>query len=324
MLSETSSKFIRDELEKLDAVIRENLKSDVELVGKVGGHTISAGGKRIRPLILIFTAKSSGFDPDGLYELAAAVELIHTATLLHDDVVDESDSRRGKPTANVSFGNAAAVLVGDFFYSRAFQLMVKVGKGDVFPIMADATNSISEGEILQLSQIGNMDLTEERYFEIIDAKTSRLFQAASQLGAIISERNDNEIRGFLEYGRHLGAAFQIMDDVLDYVGKKSELGKNLGDDLLEGKITLPIIHCLRNATQDERHLIESAMRGRRQDTSVLGQVTGLIERSGSIEYSKSLADLQVELALKSINFLPETLYKELLCDFARSAVLRDR
>jgi len=324
MLSETSSKLIRDELEKLDVVIRENLKSDVELVGEVGSHTISAGGKRIRPLILIFAAKTSGFDPDGLYELAAAVELIHTATLLHDDVVDESGLRRGKPTANVSFGNAAAVLVGDFFYSRAFQLMVKVGKGDVFPIMADATNSISEGEILQLSQIGNLDLTEERYFEIIDAKTSQLFQAASQLGAIISERNDKEIRGFLEYGRHLGAAFQIMDDVLDYVGKKSELGKNLGDDLLEGKITLPIIHCLRNATQDERHLIESVVSGCRKDASVLGQVTALIEHSGSIEYSKSLADLQVELALKSINFLPETLYKELLCDFARSAVLRDR
>ena len=324
MLSETSSKFIRDELEKLDAVIRENLKSDVELVSEVGSHTIAAGGKRIRPLILIFAAKSSGCDPDGLYELAAAVELIHTATLLHDDVVDESGSRRGKPTANVSFGNAVAVLVGDFFYSRAFQLMVKVGKGDVFPIMADATNSISEGEILQLSQIGNMDLTEERYFEIIDAKTSRLFQAASQLGAIISERNDNEIRGFLEYGRHLGAAFQIMDDVLDYVGQKTELGKNLGDDLFEGKLTLPTINCLRNATRGERRLIESALSGRQKDASLLGQVRALIEHSGSIDYSKSLANLQVELALKSINFLPETSYKEILCDFARSAVLRDR
>ena len=324
MLSGTSLKFIKEELEKLDVVIRENLKSDVELVGEVSRYTIASGGKRIRPLILIFAAKSSGFEPVGLYELAAAIELIHTATLLHDDVVDESGSRRGKPAANVSFGNAAAVLVGDFLYSRAFQLMVKVGRSDVFPIMADVTNSISEGEILQLSQVGNMDITEESYFEIIDAKTSRLFQAASQLGAVISERIDNEVKGFLDYGRHLGAAFQIMDDLLDYVGQKTEIGKNLGDDLFEGKLTLPIIHCLRNATQDERHLIERAVSGRQKDASVLGQVTALIERSGSIDYSKSLADLQVELALKSINFLPETLYKEILCDFARSAVLRDR
>ena len=324
MLSGTSLKFIKEELEKLDVVIRENLKSDVELVGEVSRYTIASGGKRIRPLILIFAAKSSGFEPVGLYELAAAIELIHTATLLHDDVVDESGSRRGKPAANVSFGNAAAVLVGDFLYSRAFQLMVKVGRSDVFPIMADVTNSISEGEILQLSQIGNMDVTEERYFEIIDAKTSRLFQAASQLGAVISERIDNEVKGFLDYGRHLGAAFQIMDDLLDYVGQKTEIGKNLGDDLFEGKLTLPIIHCLRNATQDERHLIERAVSGRQKDASVLGQVTALIERSGSIDYSKSLADLQVELALKSINFLPETLYKGILCDFARSAVMRDR
>ena len=324
MLSGTSSKIIKEELEKLDVVIRENLKSDVELVGEVSRYTIASGGKRMRPLILIFAAKSSGFDPEGLYDLAAAIEFIHTATLLHDDVVDESDSRRGKPTANVSFGNAAAVLVGDFLYSRAFQLMVRVGKSSIFPIMADATNSISEGEILQLSQIGNMDVTEERYFEIIDAKTSRLFQAASQLGAVISGRNSNEIRGFLDYGRHLGAAFQIMDDVLDYVGQKSELGKNLGDDLFEGKLTLPIIHCLRNATSDERHLIESAVSSRREDVSVLSQVTALIEHTGSIEYSKSLANLQVELALEAINFLPETSYKELLCDFARSAVMRDR
>jgi octaprenyl-diphosphate synthase len=324
MLSGTSSKIIKEELEKLDVVIRENLKSDIELVGEVSGYTIASGGKRMRPLILIFAAKSSGFDPEGLYDLAAAIEFIHTATLLHDDVVDESDSRRGKPTANVSFGNAAAVLVGDFLYSRAFQLMVRVGKSSIFPIMADATNSISEGEILQLSQIGNMDVTEERYFEIIDAKTSRLFQAASQLGAVISGRNSNEIRGFLDYGRHLGAAFQIMDDVLDYVGQKSELGKNLGDDLFEGKLTLPIIHCLRNATSDERHLIESAVSSRREDVSVLSQVTALIEHTGSIEYSKSLANLQVELALKAINFLPETSYKELLCEFARSAVMRDR
>jgi len=324
MLSGTSLKFIKEELEKLDVVIRENLKSDVELVGEVSRYTIASGGKRIRPLILIFAAKSSGFEPVGLYELAAAIELIHTATLLHDDVVDESGSRRGKPTANVSFGNAAAVLVGDFLYSRAFQLMVKVGRSDVFPIMADVTNSISEGEIFQLSQIGNMDVTEERYFEIIDAKTSRLFQAASQLGAVISERIDNEVKGFLDYGRHLGAAFQIMDDLLDYVGQKTEIGKNLGDDLFEGKLTLPIIHCLRNATQDERHLIERAVSGRQKDASVLGQVTALIEHSGSIDYSKSLADLQVELALKSINFLPETLYKGILCDFARSAVMRDR
>ena len=323
MLSGTSSKIIKEELEKLDVVIRENLKSDVELVGEVSRYTIASGGKRMRPLILIFAAKSSGFDPEGLYDLAAAIEFIHTATLLHDDVVDESDSRRGKPTANVSFGNAAAVLVGDFLYSRAFQLMVRVGKSSIFPIMADATNSISEGEILQLSQIGNMDVTEERYFEIIDAKTSRLFQAASQLGAVISGRNSNEIRGFLDYGRHLGAAFQIMDDVLDYVGQKSELGKNLGDDLFEGKLTLPIIHCLRNATSDERHLIESAVSSRREDVSVLSQVTALIEHTGSIEYSKSLANLQVELALEAINFLPETSCKELLCDFARSAVLRD-
>jgi octaprenyl-diphosphate synthase len=324
MLFGTSSKFIKEELRKLDVVIRENLKSDVELVGEVGRYTIAAGGKRIRPLILIFAAKSSGRDPEGLYDLAAAIEFIHTATLLHDDVVDDSGSRRGKPTANVSFGNAAAVLVGDFLYSRAFQLMVRVGKGDIFPIMADATNSISEGEILQLSQIGKMNITEERYFEIIDAKTSRLFQAASQLGAVISERKPDEIRCFLNYGRHLGAAFQIIDDVLDYVGQKSELGKNLGDDLFEGKLTLPIIHCLRNATLDERRLIESAVSSSREDASALSQVTALIQRKGSIEYSKSLANLQVELALKSINFLPETVYKELLCDFARSAVMRDR
>jgi octaprenyl-diphosphate synthase len=323
MLSGTSSKFINEELEKLDVVIRENLKSDVKLVGEVGRYTISSGGKRMRPLILIFAAKSSGFDGEVIYDLAASIEFIHTATLLHDDVVDDSGSRRGRPSANASFGNAAAVLVGDFLYSRAFQLMVKAGNSDVFRIMANATNSISEGEILQLSQIGNTDLTEERYFKIIDSKTSRLFQASSQLGALISERKDDEIEGFIKYGRHLGAAFQIMDDVLDYVGQKSQIGKNLGDDMSEGKLTLPLIHCLRNATPDERCFIESAV-GRQGDAVALSRVTALIQQKGSIEYSKSLANRQAKLAVEALSFLPDTVYRELLCDFARLAVLRDR
>ena len=250
-----STTITNELLSRLNEEIAAQLVSQVPLVGEVARYTIDSGGKRLRPILLLLAANSLGYEHRRAVQLAAAIEFVHTATLLHDDVVDSSAVRRGLQTANERFGNAAAVLVGDFLYSRAFQIMVDVGESRVFRIMADATNDISEGEVLQLSNVKNVDLTVDSYFEMIRSKTARLFEAAAMLGGIVAGGEKGVITNFGKYGAHIGTAFQIVDDVLDYDGAEDQIGKKLGDDLAEGKITLPMIHALEHGSIEDLSLI---------------------------------------------------------------------
>src|SRR3954468_8955898 len=243
------------DMREVDAVIQRRLASDVALIDQIAHYIISAGGKRIRPMLVLLFSGALGFAGAARYELAATVEFIHNATLLHDDVVDESALRRGRQTANALFGNAASVLVGDFVYSRAFQMMVTVGNMRVMQILADATNVIAEGEVLQLLNMHDPDVTEERYLQVIRSKTAKLFEAAAQLGALIAGAPNNAVDAAAEYGRSLGTAFQLIDDVLDYSGNADDIGKNVGDDLREGKPTLPLIYLMQHGTPEQHQLV---------------------------------------------------------------------
>ena len=238
-------RHLPEDLSRVNEVINKAVQSDVALISQIGTYIISAGGKRLRPIMTILAGKSVGYDGDKLYALAAMVEFIHTSTLLHDDVVDESDLRRGRETANNLFGNAAAVLVGDFLYTRAFQLMVDSGSMRILEVMADATNIIAEGEVMQLMNIGNIDITEAQYLQVIQYKTAKLFEAAAQVGAILAGASAEQEAALRDYGMYVGTAFQIIDDVLDYSGDPEQIGKNVGDDLAEGKPTLPLIYLMR-------------------------------------------------------------------------------
>ncbi len=247
--------LIADDMDKVDVVIRDRLKSEVMLIRRVADYIIGSGGKRLRPALVILSAKACGYTGKHHHELAAVVEFIHTATLLHDDVVDDSRMRRGRATANSTFGNAAAVLVGDFLYSRAFQMMVEVRDMRIMEVLADATNTIAEGEVMQLLHIHNADVTEQDYLRVIHSKTARLFEAAGRLGAIIAGVAPALEGALAEYGMHLGTAFQLVDDILDYSGDLAQTGKNLGDDLAEGKATLPLIHAMRNGSSAQAAII---------------------------------------------------------------------
>lgn len=257
-------KHLESDLGRVNVVINQAVQSEVALISQIGTYIISAGGKRLRPIITILAGKSLGYDHDKLYSLAAMVEFIHTSTLLHDDVVDESELRRGRKTANNLFGNAAAVLVGDFLYTRAFQLMVGSGSMKILEVMADATNIIAEGEVMQLMNIGNTDITEAEYVQVIQYKTAKLFEAAAQVGAILAGADETQEQALKEYGMHVGTAFQIIDDILDYSGDTTEIGKNVGDDLAEGKPTLPLIYLMQQgneqAAADVRHALQNADR----------------------------------------------------------------
>ena len=305
----------------VDHLIRDRLGSDVLLIRSIAEHIIGGGGKRLRPALLILAARAGGYAGENHIELAAAVEFIHTATLLHDDVVDESELRRGKKTANAEFGNAASVLVGDFLYSRAFQMMVSAGDMRIMKVLADATNSIAEGEVLQLLNIHNSAISEPEYLKIIHRKTAKLFEAAARLGAILSGISAEAEQGLAEYGRHLGTAFQLIDDVLDYSGDATTTGKNLGDDLNEGKPTLPLIHVIQNGTPHQMAVVRAAIEhGGRDDFE---QVLIAIEATGALNYASNVARREVELARSAAAVLPESVFKDCLLELAVFATERD-
>ncbi|MGB8434148.1 MAG: octaprenyl diphosphate synthase [Burkholderiales bacterium] len=312
--------LISVDLGAVDAVIRARLDSDVVLIRQVAQYIIAGGGKRLRPAMLLLAAGALGHQGPSAHELAAVVEFIHTATLLHDDVVDESELRRGRRTANAAFGNAASVLVGDFLYSRAFQMMVTVQNMRVMEVLAEATNTIAEGEVLQLLNTHNPEIGEDQYLEVIRRKTAKLFEASARLGAILGGAPRELEDGFAAYGTHLGTAFQVIDDVLDYSGDHTETGKNLGDDLSEGKPTLPLIHVMRSGSPDQAALVRRAIEqgGRGEFRAVLDA----IRDTGALDFARKQARRDAEAACRAIEAVPDSKYRRALLDLAAFAVDR--
>ncbi|MGB2680315.1 MAG: octaprenyl diphosphate synthase [Candidatus Competibacter sp.] len=311
---------IADDLHAVDALIRRQLHSDVALINQLAGYIIDGGGKRLRPVTVLLAARACGYGGRQHIDAAAIVEFIHTATLLHDDVVDESSLRRGRETANALWGNQASVLVGDFLYSRSFQMMVGIGSMRVMDIMADTTNTIAEGEVMQLLNCHDPDTTEERYMAVIHCKTAKLFEAAARLGAVLAERPREEELALARYGLHLGTAFQLIDDVLDYNASSAEMGKNIGDDLAEGKPTLPLIHAMRHGAPEEIRLIRSAIeQGGLEHIEI---VTRTIESTGALDYTSRLAAKEADRAIAHLPMLPESPARDALIGLARFAVNR--
>ena len=308
------------DLKQVDAEIRRQLASDVALVSQISEYIVAGGGKRLRPLSVVLAARAAGASGERHVRAAAVIEFIHTATLLHDDVVDESHQRRGRNTANDVFGSTASVLVGDFLYSRAFQMMVSLGLPEVMRVMADATNIIAAGEVMQLMAAGDPDTSEERYLEVIYRKTARLFEAGTQVAALVAGAPAPIEQALKDYGRHLGIAFQLVDDSLDYSGDAAELGKNLGDDLAEGKPTLPLIHALRHGTPEQAGLIRRAIEeGGSRD---LGPIRAAIESTGGLDYTARLARSEADLAIQALAGVPESAYRDSLAALADFAVSR--
>jgi octaprenyl-diphosphate synthase len=311
---------IAADMEAVDQVIRSRLTSEVALIGQVAEYIVGSGGKRLRPRLLLLTAGALGYSGAAAHELAAVVELIHTATLLHDDVVDESDLRRGRKTANAMFGNAASVLVGDFLYSRAFQMMVGVGDMGVMQVLADATNVIAEGEVLQLMNIGDDQVSEERYLTVIRYKTAKLFEAAGRLGAMLAGAPPPMCERMAEYGMRLGTAFQLVDDVLDYSGDVAETGKNLGDDLAEGKPTLPLLYVLSHGNPLQRAEVRRAIT--EPGAADFAIVMAAIGETGALEYTSRAARAEAGLAARLLGDLPDSPHKQTLLQLCAFAVER--
>ena len=298
------------ERQEVDAVITRRLASQVALVNQIAGYITGAGGKRVRPLLVLLFSNALGFRGPERFELAATVEFIHTATLLHDDVVDESELRRGKKTANALFGNAASILVGDFVYSRAFQMMVSVNKMRVLQVLSDATNVIAEGEVLQLMNMHDPDVQVNDYLKVIRFKTAKLFEASARLGAVLAEVPSDIEEACANYGRSLGTAFQLIDDLLDYEGTTAELGKNVGDDLREGKPTLPLLLAMERGSASERQLIRDAILNGEQ--ARLPEVIEVVRRTGSIDATRDAAREQIDLAQQSLGVLSPSIYRDAL------------
>lgn len=306
---------IAGDMRQVDATIHGRLRSEVVLINEIGHYITSAGGKRLRPALVLLAARALGCASEEPVLHAAMIEFIHTSTLLHDDVVDESGLRRGRKTANAVWGNAGAVLSGDFLYSRAFQMMVDSGRMQVMRVMADATNAIAEGEVLQLLNCGDPDTDEARYLRVIELKTARLFEAGCRLGAIAAEQPPALQDAMHAYGHHLGLAFQLVDDVLDYTADSDVSGKNVGTDLAEGKPTLPLIHAMREGSDAERDLIRDAIRHGRVDQ--LENVLKAVESTGAIPYTRALAERHSRLAEQSLGEVPDSPYKKAMIELAR-------
>lgn len=315
---------IATDMQQLDQVIRTSLYSEVSLINQISDYIINAGGKRLRPALVILTARALGATPVQItqaIELAAIVEFIHTATLLHDDVVDESDMRRGRLTANAEYGNSAAVLVGDFLYSRSFQMMVKIGLMDVMDVLSEATNTIAEGEVLQLLNCKDPEVTESRYMQVIDFKTAKLFEASCRLAGIVTGQTEESIANLGRFGAELGSAFQLIDDVLDYAGESATLGKNVGDDLREGKPTLPLIHAMQHAEPAIQAQIRDAIaNGGTQDVSA---IMSSIEQTGSLDYTRNKALALAESAKYRLKGLDESTFRHALATLCDVAVNRN-
>ncbi|GAC1309527.1 MAG: octaprenyl diphosphate synthase [Steroidobacteraceae bacterium] len=308
------------DFEAVDRVIKGRLHSPVALVDQVATYIIYAGGKRLRPLLVLLAARACGHGAAQHIDAAAVIEFIHTATLLHDDVVDGSSLRRGRRTANEVFGNAASVLVGDFLYSRAFQMMVTLDRMSIMEIMGDATNAIAEGEVLQLMNARDAGTTEERYLDVIHRKTARLFQAAAQIGGIVSDAPLETQRSLARYGKHIGTAFQLVDDALDYQADEITLGKHLGDDLAEGKPTLPLIYAMQHGTEAQCAMIRLAIENGGLER--LEEITRAVASLGGLAYTARLAQREADQALAALAPLPESVFKEGLSELARFAVAR--
>ena len=311
---------ITADMQEVDRVIRRRLASNVALIDQIAHYIISAGGKRIRPMLVLLFSSALGFDGPERYELAATVEFIHTATLLHDDVVDESDLRRGRKTANALFGNAASVLVGDFVYSRAFQMMVSVDRMRVLDVLADATNVIAEGEVLQLMNMHDPDLAVDDYLRVIRFKTAKLFEASARLGAVLSDAAPDVEEACAAYGRSLGTAFQLVDDLLDYEGATNQLGKNVGDDLREGKPTLPLLVAMERGTPAERELVRHAIE--HGEVARLAEIVEIVRHTGALTATRAAARAETDKARATLDALPPSAARDALLDLCVRSVER--
>ena len=312
---------VAEDMTQVDTVIRGRLDSDVVLIRTIGDYIIGAGGKRMRPALVLMVARALGYEGRHHHLLAAVVEFIHTATLLHDDVVDESGMRRGRQTANAVFGNAASVLVGDYLYSRAFEMMVDAGSMRVMAILSEATTVIAEGEVLQLLNVHDPDVSEARYLQVVRFKTAKLFEAAARVGAVLAGATEAQEAAAGAYGRHIGTAFQLIDDVLDYSGDADALGKNVGDDLREGKPTLPLIRVMEKGTADQRAMIRQAIETGDADFAAVAQA---IQATDALGHTILAAENEAALAGDALSSYPASVYRESLLDFCAFAVKRDR
>lgn len=312
--------LVSDDFDATNQIIIDRLKSDVALVDQVGHYIVAAGGKRLRPMLLLLAAKALGYGENKDSNLAAVIELIHTATLLHDDVVDESDLRRGRETANAMFGNQASVLVGDYLYSRAFQMMVEVGEMKVMQVLSETTNQIAAGEVLQLMNVNDPEVSEESYYQVIERKTAILFAAATQLAAILSHADQATENALHQYGMQLGIAFQLVDDALDYASDADEMGKNVGDDLAEGKPTLPLIYAMQQSNESDAALIKHAIIN--GGLEHIEEIQGIIKQTGAIEYTYQAAAQAVAKAIKALEVLDDSVYKQALTTIAKLSLER--
>jgi octaprenyl-diphosphate synthase len=312
--------LVADDMSAVDELVKVKLASEVALINQLGHYIVHSGGKRLRPLLVVLAARASGYEGDKHLLVATVIEFIHTATLLHDDVVDASEMRRGQESANVLFGNEAAVLVGDFLYSRAFQMMVEVGGMAIMEILSDTTNAIAEGEVMQLMNCHDPDTSQDRYLDVIHHKTAKLFQAATRLGSVLAGRSEREQDAMAAYGLHLGKAFQLVDDVLDYSADSKELGKNVGDDLAEGKPTLPLIYAMRHGSEAQAALIRSAIEEGGQEH--IAEIIAAIESTGALAYTQRLARDEADSAIQQLSHLPASNYRDALEALARYAVDR--
>lgn len=312
----------QDDMLAVNQLIQEQVASDVALINQLGFYIVNSGGKRLRPLLTVISARALGIQTQDHISLAAIIEFIHTATLLHDDVVDESTMRRGRETANELFGNQASVLVGDFLYSRAFQMMVNLQRMRVMDILSDATNRIAQGEVMQLMNCNDPDITEERYLDVIYSKTARLFEAATQLAAVLTEQPNSVEVAMQNYGKHLGTAFQLIDDVLDYDADAATMGKNVGDDLAEGKPTLPLLYAMWNTDESNADLIRTAIENG-DGMQHLAKIQTIIGATGALKYTRQLAEKEADLAIDCLADIPESAYKQALVALAHTAVERD-
>ncbi len=311
---------VTDDFEAVNQLIMRQLHSRVPLVEKIGNYIIGAGGKRLRPLVVLLAARACGVNDTRQHSLAAIIEFLHTATLLHDDVVDTSDMRRGRSTANALWGNAPSVLVGDFLYSRAFEMMVELGDMRIMRALANATNVIAEGEVLQLSKVRDANTDEATYLEVIRSKTAMLFEASSHTAALLAEASDEQTEALRQYGDALGVAFQLVDDVLDYSGDASAMGKNVGDDLAEGKPTLPLIYTMREGTPEQAKLVRHAIqKGGLEDIEPIREA---VESSGALAYTQRMAQQQSDLAVDMLQTLPPSVFRDSLEQLARFAIAR--
>ncbi|KGY08333.1 octaprenyl diphosphate synthase [Vibrio sp. MarTm2] len=310
-----------DDMAKVNETIHAQLNSDVSLINQLGFYIISGGGKRIRPLLAVLSARALGYQGNAHTTAAAFIEFIHTATLLHDDVVDESDMRRGKATANAAFGNAASVLVGDFIYTRSFQMMTELGSMKILKLMSDAVNVIAEGEVQQLMNCNDPDTTEEIYMDVIYSKTARLFEAATQIGAILNDAPEDVETALQNYGKYLGTAFQLIDDVMDYTSDGEEMGKNVGDDLAEGKPTLPLLYAMRHGNEAQVAMIREAIE-KANGMEKLTEILAAMEETGSLEYTRQKAYQEADKAIAELSVLEESEYKQALVTLAHMAVHR--